>query len=210
MPVGHRRRHATGRRRPWIVASGSFPLSRSALAFERPAALPLPAWRAAPLAPVHAYLGLPWASCIDKARRGGGAGAGCRHRRARRTGCGKAAVHGAHAGLSRARRGGMRRRTSSDAALQLVALRLGVFPVPGRRGAEHAAAVGVARGGGDPGGDRGGLGVAFNTRRRLALGKCGDHSAPRRGGGPVRATAADSGGGAGAAGGDAGGGAGGV
>ena len=67
-------------------------------------------------------------------------------------------------------RGGMCRRASSDAALQGVAQRFGVFAVPGRRGAEHAAAVGVARGGGDPGGDRRGLGVAFNTRRGLALG----------------------------------------
>ena len=45
-----------------------FPAITERLAFERHAALPPPAWRAAPLAPVNTYLGLPWASYIDKAK----------------------------------------------------------------------------------------------------------------------------------------------
>jgi hypothetical protein len=51
-----------------------FPALTERLAFERHAALPLPAWGAAPLAPVHTYLGLPWASYIDKARDGAALG----------------------------------------------------------------------------------------------------------------------------------------
>ena len=51
-----------------------FPAMTERLAFERHAALPPPAWRTGPLAPVHTYLGLPWASYIDKARDGAAVG----------------------------------------------------------------------------------------------------------------------------------------
>ena len=51
-----------------------FPAITERLAFECHAALPPPAWRTAPLAPVHTYLGLPWASYIDKAKDGAALG----------------------------------------------------------------------------------------------------------------------------------------